>query len=187
MTQQKMPDCWVDGLTIGQVLRETAQKYADQDALVFPGLGARYTYREFDEEVDRIAKALIASGVKKGDHVGCWATNVPEWPVLQMATARMGAVLVTINPAYRSSELSYVLKQGDITALFLVDQFKKSDYHAILAEAVPSLRNAKDGALDATDFPHLKLVVNLRGETPSTMLDYLSFAARAEATSDACC
>ena len=108
---------WVDGLTMPQVLRETARRYPDNDALAFPALGLRVSYREFSERVDDAARGLAALGIKHGEHVAIWATNVPEWVVLQFATARLGAVLVNINPAYRPFELKYVLNQSDSVAL----------------------------------------------------------------------
>ncbi len=115
---------WVEGLTVGQALERTANRFAQQDALVFPALGLRVTWREFLEQVDRAARGLLALGIGRGEHVAVWATNVPQWVVLQFATARIGAVLVTINPAYRPFELKYVLKQSDAVALFLVERFK---------------------------------------------------------------
>ncbi len=92
---------WIDGLTIGQALARTAQTHGDNDALVFPEAGIRYIWRELADEVERCARGLLALGIERGQHVAIWATNVPEWIVLQHATARIGAVLVTINPAYR--------------------------------------------------------------------------------------
>ncbi len=181
---QENDKAWVDGLTIGQVLRQTAERYAEQDALVFPQLDLRMSYAELDAVVDQAAKALMALGFKKGEHIGCWATNIPGWAILQLATARMGAVLVTINPAYRASELGYVLKQGDIAGLFLADQFKSSNYHEILGDVCPELANAKDGVVNSSALPTLRCVVNMRGETPSTMLDWDAFLARGDAVDD---
>jgi acyl-CoA synthetase (AMP-forming)/AMP-acid ligase II len=90
---------WVDGLTIPQVLSRTAARYGNHDALVFPQLDLRWSFSKFAERVDQIARGLLAIGIQQGEHVALWATNVPEWVVLQFATARIGAVLVTINPA----------------------------------------------------------------------------------------
>src|SRR5262245_5558076 len=119
---------WVDGLTIGQALRETAQRFPERDALVFCNPPARMTWAEFDAAVDRVARALLALGFLPGDHFGVWATNVPEWVLLQFATARVGVVLVNINPAYRTGELKYALHQSDVRGLALVDAFKTSNY-----------------------------------------------------------
>src|SRR5438552_12650744 len=117
-------DCWVDGLTFGEVLARTAERFADRDALVFPQVGVKHNYRWFQFLVEEAALALIGLGVKPGDHVGLWAINYPQWVILQFATAQVGAVLVNINPAYRANELAYVLNQADITCLFLTDCFK---------------------------------------------------------------
>lgn len=152
---------WVDGLTIGQVLNETARRCADQDAVVFPRLGLRWSWRDFHQQVSVAARGLISLGIKKQEHVAVWATNVPEWIVLQFATAKIGAVLVTINPAYRPFELQYVLKQSDSVALFLVDRFKSSDYYAMVNEICPTLSQTSPGSARSPDFPRLRHVVTM--------------------------
>ena len=152
---------WVDGLTIGRVLDETARRCADRDAVVFPRLGLRWSWRDFDQQVSIAARGLIGLGVKKQEHVAVWATNVPEWIVLQFATAKIGAVLVTINPAYRPFELQYVLKQSDAVALFLVDRFKSSDYYAMVNEICPTLSQTHPGDARSPDFPRLRHVVTM--------------------------
>ena len=103
-----MPDAerpWVDGLTFAEVLRGTAERHGDRDALVFPWLNYRRSYAEFRTDVRRAARALLALGVGRGEHVGIWATNWPQWVILQFAAAHAGAVLVNVNPAYRAHEL----------------------------------------------------------------------------------
>jgi fatty-acyl-CoA synthase len=157
---------WVDGLTMPQVLRHTADRYPDHDALAFPALGLRLSYREFSEQVDLAARGLLALGIQSGEHVAIWATNVPEWIVLQFATARIGAVLVNINPAYRPFELKYVLNQSDSVALFLVAKFKSSDYFAMLTEVCPELASAEPGKLHSPEFPKLRWVVALEEQAP---------------------
>src|SRR5687768_5386583 len=154
---------WVEGLTIGEVLARSASRFPANDALVFPALDVRYSYAQFDQAVSEAAKSLLAMGIRRGQHVAIWATNVPEWVVLQFATARIGAVLVTINPAYRPFELKYVLRQSDSVALFLVDRFKSSDYHAMLNEVCPQLQGSTPGKLDSAEFPDLRWVVALKG------------------------
>ncbi|MDZ4820145.1 MAG: AMP-binding protein [Planctomycetota bacterium] len=166
MTEQSFATPWVDGLTIGQALDETARRYPLSDALVFPKLGLRINYREFLAQVEQAARGLLALGVQPGEHVAIWATNVPQWVITQFATAKIGAVLVTINPAYRPFELSYVLKQSDAKVLLLVDRFKTSDYHAMLAEICPELAHSKPGELHSENFPKLRTVVAIHGETP---------------------
>ena len=186
---------WVEGLTVGEVLRQTTERFPDRDALVFPRLDAdgrpfpdphaspecyRLSYRQLSDEVDRLARALLGLGIEPRQHVAVWATNWPRWVLLQFATARIGAVLVTVNPAYRSSELSYVLGQSDASALFLVDRFKKSDYFAILADAVPELSSSTPGQLNLVNFPKLKHVVSMKDETALGMWSWDDFITQGD-------
>ncbi|MDT7548995.1 MAG: fatty-acyl-CoA synthase, partial [Actinomycetota bacterium] len=116
------------GDTIGENLRSTARRVPDSEALVECATGRRWTYAELDAEVDRLAKALLAYGLNKGDRVGIWAPNVAEWVVVQYATARVGVVLTNVNPAYRSHELSYVIQQSGMRLLISALRHKTSDY-----------------------------------------------------------
>jgi fatty-acyl-CoA synthase len=170
---------WVDGLTIGETLRQTAARYPEQDAFVFCNPPARMTWREFDAAVDQVARALLALGFSKGDHFGVWATNVPQWVLLQFATARIGVVLVNINPAYRTNELKYAIHQSDVRGLALVDTFKSSNYFSMLHEACPELAASPLGAVCSATFPKLKWVISLRGQAPAGSLDWPDFLARA--------
>ncbi|MEO8498794.1 MAG: AMP-binding protein, partial [Planctomycetota bacterium] len=174
---------WVDGLTIGQTLRETARRHPDGDAFVFCDPAARMTWAEFDREVDVVARALLALGFEPGDHFGVWATNVPEWVVLQFATARIGVVLVTINPSYRTSELEYTLRQSEVRGLALVDAFKSSNFFDMLNEAVPELAVSSPGELNSEAFPKLQWVVSLRGDRPKGALSWNDLRARSGAVS----
>jgi fatty-acyl-CoA synthase len=153
---------WVDGLTIGEVLSRTAKEYPSNDAAVFSALSWRRTYEELEEEVSDAARGLLAMGIERGEHVAIWATNVPEWVILQLASAKIGAVLVTINPSYRSSELEYVLEQSDAVALFLVDRFKASDYYSMLGEVCPELNQHRRDRIASPAFPRLRQVVTLK-------------------------
>jgi fatty-acyl-CoA synthase len=146
-------------ITIGNLLDRQAARFGKRDALVHVEHGARYTYAAFRAECDRVAKGLIALGIQKGEHVCIWATNYPEWVVAQFATAKIGAVLVTVNPAYRTHELEYVLRQSDACALLLIGSFKTSDYLAMLSEVVPELRESAPGALRSAKLPHLRHVI----------------------------
>src|SRR5881394_3481891 len=150
---------WVDGLTIGQVLSETVRRFGDREALVFPQLGRRWTWQQFADDVDAAARGLLAIGIQTGEHVALWATNVPEWVLLQFATARIGAVLVNINPAYRPFELQYVLRQSDAVALFLVDEFKTSNYFTMLAEVCPEIAHANAGRVTSPQYLRLRNIV----------------------------
>ena len=145
--------------TIGDLLDRQAQDFSDNDALVHVDWNVRYTYREFRDECDRMARGLMSIGIKKGDHVGIWVTNYPEWVVAQFALAKIGAVLVTVNPAYRTHELEYVLRQSDATALILIGNFRTSDYVAMLNEVIPQLRESEPGQLNCADLPFLRHVI----------------------------
>src|SRR4051812_27408418 len=107
---EEVPSPWVSGQTIGSVLDRTVEARVDCDALVFPGLGLRWSWRELGRRVDQVARGLIARGVSRGEHVGIWSMNAPEWVVIQFATARIGAVLVNVNPGYRTYELEDALR-----------------------------------------------------------------------------
>ena len=118
--------------TLGQLLDSTALKYAEKDAIVFCDLNYRLTYKNFKKLTDEIAKGLLALHIQKGEHIGIFAVNCPEWVILQFAAAKVGAVLVNINPALKSHELKYILEQGDITTLFLTEQFKNQSMIEVL-------------------------------------------------------
>jgi fatty-acyl-CoA synthase len=133
------------GETIGANLRRTAERFGDRDALVVRNQGYRATYRELWDQVDLAARAFLAHDVKKGDRVGIWAPNRHEWVVTQFATARIGAILVTINPAYKTAELEYALRKAGVSLLVLARGFRQADYLAMLDEVrggCPSLREA---------------------------------------------
>ena len=174
---------WIDGLTIGEVLRETAKKYPSHDAVVFCGHGYRLSWSAFDSEVDLVARSLLALGLRRGDHFGVWATNVPEWVTLQFATARIGVVLVTINPSYRTNELAHAVRQADLWGLALIDKFKTTDYFASLREAIPELAMNAPGELRSSQFPKLKWVVAIRGETPAGAISWQDLLGRAKSVS----
>src|SRR6478672_2711586 len=169
---------WVEGLTIGQALRETARRFPHLDACVFCNPLVRMTWAEFDATVDRVSRGLLALGFVPGDHFGVWATNVPGWLLLQFATARIGVVLVNINPAYRTGELKYALRQSDVRGLALIDAFKSSHYFDMMNEACPELAAASLGELQSETFPKLKRVISLRGNTPAGMIAWSDLLAR---------
>jgi fatty-acyl-CoA synthase len=166
------PAPWVDGLTIGQVLRETARRSGDRDALVFPRAGFRCNYEQLDGLVDGVARGLLAMGFERGDHFGVWSTNWPEWVLLQFAAARAGVVLVKINPSYQLAEARYALAQSEIRGLALIERFKACDYHGILAEICPELAASTPGELRSAALPHLRWVVAMRGGGLPGMLDW---------------
>ncbi len=172
-------------LTIGGLLDDIARRYPDLDALVYNDRGIRYSWREFNEISRRLAKGLIRLGVKKGDNVAIWAYNVPEWVILSFATAKIGAVLVTVNTAYKSAELDYLLNQSDAGTLFMVKSWKDTDYVATLNEVVPELAAAQPGTLSTPKLPFLKNVVFIGEETPAGMLNFREIMAMGEEVTDA--
>ena len=157
----------IEGLTVGGLLDLVRERRPEDDALVYVDRGLRYTYRQFTGAVEECARALMALGLERGDHVAVWGQNVPEWVILQFATGKTGTVLVTINPAYKSSELRYVLEQSDAAALFLTEGVKGADFVEILRDTVPDLSNTGTGELEAEGLPHLKHVVTI-GDVPGT-------------------
>jgi fatty-acyl-CoA synthase len=133
------------GETIGENLRRTVERHGDSDALVVPHQEYRATYRQLWDEVSLVARGLIARGVKRGDRVGIWSPNRFEWVITQYATARIGAILVNINPAYRTTELAYALEQSGVSFLILARAFRQADYVRMLDEvrgSCPELREA---------------------------------------------
>jgi len=145
--------------TLGQVFEDQVALYPEQDFVIYPDRDLRFTFREFDARVNNLAKGLLAIGIKKGDHVGIWATNVPDWLTFLFSTAKIGAVLVTVNTAYKTHELEYLLDQSDVTTLCLIDGFRDSDYVNMVYELVPELRTAERGNLKSAKFPFLKNVI----------------------------
>jgi fatty-acyl-CoA synthase len=176
---------WVDGLTFAQILDRAVVLHGGRDAVVFPLLGYRRSFAEFRDDVRTCARALMAEGVQPGDHVGVWATNWPQWVVLQFASATAGAILVNINPAYRDHELAYVLKQADITILFLTDRFKSTSYFAILDAVCPELKNAQGTRLRAAACPKLRRVISIKEERSPGMSAWNELLAGALCVTDA--
>jgi fatty-acyl-CoA synthase len=123
------------GETIGENLRRVAGRFGGSEVVVDVPTGRRWTYRQFDADSDALARGLLAAGIEARDRVGIWAPNCAEWVLLQFATAKIGAILVNINPAYRSHELAYVLRQAGVRLLVSAESFKTSDYRAMIDEA----------------------------------------------------
>ncbi|ART74440.1 AMP-binding protein [Mycolicibacterium sp. jd] len=135
------------GDTIGANLDRAARLFAERDALVECWTGRRWTYREFVSDVDTLALGLLERGIGKGDRVGIWAPNCAEWALVQYATAKIGAILVNINPAYRAHELEYVLNQAGVMSLIAAERFKSSDYSAIIEKVRPRCEALKQVVL----------------------------------------
>lgn len=170
--------------TIGGLLDHMAERFPDNEALVYHERGLRYTYRQLNDVCRNVAKGLLSMGIRKGDHVSIWAYNVPEWVVLQFATAKIGAVLVTVNTSYKSAELEYILNQSDSTTLFMVKSFKDSDYVQTVCDVIPGLPMSVPGNLSTDKLPFLKSVVFIGDETPAGMLNFSSIVEMGTTVSD---
>ena len=150
--------------TIGEFFEKQVEKDPEKDFIVYPDRNLRFTYKEFDERVNLLAKGLLSIGVGKGDHVGIWARNVPDWLTFMFATAKIGVVLVTVNTAYKSHELDYILKQSDMKALAIIDGFRNVDYVDTIHELVPELRTQERGKITSKEYPYLKHVIYIGPE-----------------------
>ena len=171
--------------TVGNLLDEMARRYPDNEAMVYPERALRYSYKQFNDICRQIAKGLMKLGIKKGDNIAIWAYNVPEWLLLQFASAKIGAVLVTVNTSYKSAELEYILNQSDSTSLFMVGSFKDTNYVETLAGVVPGLASFEPGKLDSPQLPYLKNIIYIGNDTPAGMINFDSIITRGEGVSDA--
>ncbi|MGC4376002.1 AMP-binding protein [Fictibacillus sp. Mic-4] len=167
-----MGDLW--NKTVGECLKEQVQKYGGQEAVVYSSLNLRYTYKAFYDMTTKVAKGLLALGIQKGDHIAVWATNVPEWLLLQFGSARIGAVLVTVNTNYQSSELHYLLNQSDTKALFLIEGYRNTSYVKIALETKEQ----------AERFPYLEHLIYLGKGAPEGMLGWEEMLKKGEQLSD---
>lgn len=145
--------------TFGELLEKYALETPNREFMVYADRNLRFTYSQFNDRVDQLAKGLLYIGVNQGDKVGIWANNVPDWLTFMFATAKIGAILVTINTNYKSSELEYLLKNADIHTLCMVDGFRDSDYVNMMFDLVPELKNSQRGNLKSEKFSELKNVI----------------------------
>ncbi|WP_323751286.1 AMP-binding protein [Marinobacter sp.] len=173
------------GMTIGDMLDRTAQQYPNNEALVCLHQNIRWTYQEFVEKVNEAARAFLAMGVKKGDRVGIWSPNRYEWTVTQFATAKVGAILVNINPSYGVHELQFALNLAGISVLVTADSFKASNYREMLYQLAPELKQSEPGKLQAKDVPDLRAVINVHGEKHEGMWTWPEFLGFADNVSSA--
>ena len=150
-----MSDFTVQELTLGQLLENTAARFPDT-AVIHADRELRQTWSEFSACVDDMARGLMAIGVQKGEKVAVWATNVPHWVTLMFATARIGAILVTVNTNYRETELRYLLQQSECENLFIIDSVRDHDFIASTYEVLPELRRQRRGMLEVEGLPHLR-------------------------------
>ncbi len=166
--------------TIGQHFQAMARRFPTREALVSRHQDVRMSYRELDRESDRLASALLRCDIAQGDRVGIWAHNRSEWLLMQIATAKVGIVLVNINPAYRVTELEYALNKVGCKMLVTMTSFKTSDYLEIVRDLAPEVDACPPGALAAKRVPHLKTVVQLGTEKVVGMLSFADLLARGD-------
>jgi fatty-acyl-CoA synthase len=158
--------------TIGALLADTAARFPERPAVVFREQGIRWTWREFADEVDILAAGLASIGVVRGDRVGIWSPNRVEWLLTQFATARIGAILVNVNPAYRLAELEYALNQSGCGTLITAEAFKTSKYVEMLQALAPELADCAPGQLRAARLPHLRTVARMCDTPTPGMLTF---------------
>ena len=159
-------------MTIGQAFDQTAARYAGNDALVVCHQQQRFTWAQLAAAVDLHARGLLALGLRPGDRLGVWAPNCVEWFLCQFASAKIGVILVNINPAYRLSELEYVLQQSACQWLVCAGSFKTSNYHAMLQELIPALADSAAGQLENESFTALRGVISLDAQPPAGFLPW---------------
>ena len=172
--------------TIGEVIRDTASRYPENPALISPQFAIRQNYAELYAACRKTAKGLLALGIKKGDHISVWTTNIPEWIYLQFALGMVGGVLVTINTNYQSHELQYILKQSDSTTLFLIDSYRDTSFYDTVRHILPEFDQCSPGQLSSGNLPLMKNVIYIgkRKETPG-MFSFDSLIKKGETISDA--
>ncbi len=150
--------------TIGRYFRDQVAADPDHEFVVYPDRMLRWTYRDFDERTDNLARGLLAIGMEPGDHLGVWARNIPDWLTFMYATAKIGVVMVTVNPIYKSHELDYVLKQSDMKALCVIDAYRDVDYLQIIRDLVPETLTQPRGYLKSEAYPFLKHIIYMGPE-----------------------
>jgi fatty-acyl-CoA synthase len=145
--------------TIGELIKDTSTRYPKNIALISPEFGIRQTFREFYQTCQDVAKGLMAIGIKRGDHVAVWTTNIPEWTYLQCSLGMTGGILVSVNTNYQTHELEYILKQSDSTTLFLIDSYRDTSFYDTVRKIAPELDSCIAGSLVSVKLPPLKNVI----------------------------
>ncbi len=166
------------GHTIGHALDRAAAAWGDRTALISRAQGVRWTWRELRDRADAFAAGLLALGLRRGDRIGIWSLNRAEWALTQFAAARAGLVLVTINPAYRLSELEFALNKVGCAALVTATGFKNSDYIGMVKTLAPELATSVPGKLSAARLPHLRIVIQIGGLPVAGAIPFDEVAAR---------
>ncbi|MBO8162941.1 MAG: AMP-binding protein [Brevibacillus sp.] len=171
-------------ITIGDLLDETAERIPDQEAVVYQELGLRYTFAQFRNLCNQVAKGLMSLGIRAGEHIAIWATNVPEWVTAQFASAKMGGVLVTVNTSYRVHELEYLLRQSESSTLILIDSYRDANYLEMIREICPELDACQPGQLQSKRLPKLRNVIFIGSEPQPGMFLWSDLLERAASVSD---
>ena len=151
----------LEEITISEFFARTVSRYPDREACIFCQSGERWTWSQLSQKVDQLAAGLLALGVYKGDRVGIWSPNKPEWVLAQFATARIGAILVNINPAYRRAELKYALVKVGVKVLITAGSFKTSNYLEMLNDLIPELATCRPERLSSPEFPLLRSIIQI--------------------------
>jgi len=167
--------------TIGDALEQAAEQFGDRDAVIVRHQNVRMSYAELNTAVDELAAGLLSLGLQPGERIGIWSPNRIEWVLTQFATAKIGLVLVNINPAYRISELEYALNQVECKAIVIADRFKTSDYVAMLREIAPECADCAPGALRSARLPHLQSIICTADESLPGMYRFADINAAATA------
>ena len=168
--------------TLGQLLDQTIARCGENDAVVYADRDFRLSWFQFGEEVDKLARGLMTLGVKHGEKIALWATNVPHWVVLMFAAAKIGAVLLPLNTNYKSKEMDFALKQSDTENLFIIAGYRDCDYVKVINELVPELKTQPRGELQSAAYPHLKRVFFLGEEKQRGMYTLDEVKALADET-----
>jgi fatty-acyl-CoA synthase len=158
--------------TVSQLLASTVTQHSGRSAFIFSEQGVRWTWCDFQKQVDDVASGLLALGLKAGDRVGIWSPNRSEWVVTQFATAQIGVILVNVNPAYRLSELEYALNKVQVKALILAEKFKTSDYIGMVQTLAPELETSEPGRIYSQRLPHLRWVIRMGRQKTPGMFNY---------------
>lgn len=170
--------------TVGEVLRDHAKSFPNNEAYVYPEHGIRKTYEEFDAETDQLAKALIGMGIEKGENVAIWSDNKRQWLQSQFATGKMGAALVTVNTNYHAAELEYLLYQSESTTLILDESYKGTSYIDIVRKICPELEECRGGDIKSDKLPYLKRIILMTERRETGMYTWSELLAHAEEVSD---
>ena len=166
--------------TIGACFDRIAEQHGARDGLIVRHQSVRWSYAQYRTQVDRFAAGLVALGIGKGDRVGMWAPNCTEWCLTQFATAKIGAILVCINPAYRTFELEFALNKSGCVALVTAQKYLTSDYVGMLRELAPELLESEPGKLKAKRLPALRHIIATGDTAPSGMWKFAQVAAMGE-------